>query len=318
MTATKHRAFKQPHGYLDKGSASYKKLHEVKFIQNWYRELSDIEPQALDLVRPFQPADIQPVIRKAVTQSERAIMNYFRVMLSSEDQNYRVKPRGRGAEYLLFDGKSGGFLGLWAMVDAELPYRPISEWAGGKVGINCIREGFDTARMVTNLKRCLPLWDFGPLTGGKLIALLATSTEMLQAHELQYSLDVAAVMIKTTHGKSSQYNRLHPRGIAYIGEAPDGAGLYLLQARQFSKEVMTGRATDAGKRLTFKLGDQVAYWKERWLPNRMGLTTGGWITPDPNRYRLSNVIRERIEKRIVNERAAGKGPQHETREEVEA
>lgn len=294
MGQAQHRNYKPRKGTLTKGSAHYRPLHETSFIREWLIDLTSHESLALSLIRPFDPFNMKPVLRKAVTTPERAIYNYFRVTLSSEDQNYRLKPMGRGSDWMVFDEVSGAFLGLFAIMDASLPWHPFSEWAGGKVGLDCTRQGHNTMHTVVNMKRCLPLYDFGKLTGGKLLALLGTSTEVIQMHELQYSLYVNALIIKTLHGKASQYNRLHQRGIIYRGEAPDGAGFYLMQMREFAKEYLLEKTDDPGKRLTYSAADQVAYWKERWLPNRVEFLDQGMCRPDPEKYRLSAMLQQKV------------------------
>lgn len=292
--------------HLDKTSKHYRPLHEPAFIRKWFVQLTEMEPLALSLMRPFDLNNFEPVVRKVVTIQERNLFNYFRVVISSEDQNFRLKGIARGTEWMAFDKVSGAFLGLWATSDAALPYHPFSKWAGGKVGVDCMGQGANTMQYVVALKRCLPHWDFGPLTGGKLIALLATSKEVLELHEMQYSLPLCAMVIKTQKGKSSQYNRLHPRGIEWQGEAPDGAGIYITQLRKNAKDFLLEKSTDPGKPMAYTMADQVDYWKSRWLPNKIALAPGGIVKPDLGRYMLSSTLRDRMDQRIEKERARGR------------
>jgi hypothetical protein len=120
---------------------------------------------------------------------------------------------------------------------------------------------------------------------------------VLRLHEIEYHLSVCAIIIKALHGKSSQYNRLHPRGIEYRGEVNSGAGFYVMLCRKNGKAHLLEQADDPGARITYSLGDQVQYWKERWLPNRVDLLTNGLVVPDPKAYRLSDMIEKKIQQR---------------------
>lgn len=302
------RAYKPPTGHLDRKSASYHPSHEASFVYGWMKELSDIEPLAMSLVRPFNPFAIKPILRKVVTTQDRAIFNYFRVILSSADQNQSVQAMGRGAQWMLFDGESGCFLGLWAMTGTPTPWGFFSDWAGGKVGISgADKNGSNTSEMVQSIIRCIPLAEFGLLTGGKLLTLLATSSEVLRVYELQFSIMIMAVVIKTLHGKAAQYNRLHARGLEDCGLAPDGAGVYILQTHKNSKAVLTGASKDPGKKLTHGLAQQTDYWKDRWLVNRRDLLEDGMCRPDPMNYRLSDVLHAKIEQRVLHTRDEDEG-----------
>ncbi len=79
-----------------------------------------------------------------------------------------------------------------------------------------------------------------------------------------------AMMIKTLHGKSSQYNRLHTNGIEFCGAQEDGKGFYMMEFYERAKAFLLARTDDPGARLTKSYAEQVEHWKARWLPNRMG------------------------------------------------
>ena len=51
------------------------------------------------------------------------------------------------------------------------------------------------------MRRCLPLYEFGQMTGGKLLALLATSREVIRVTELRFSFPYVFFIIRTLHGK---------------------------------------------------------------------------------------------------------------------
>lgn len=290
------RRYKQA-GALNKESKDYKPSHETSAIRKWMMELCDYETLCTDLIRPLDPMAIKPILRKVESPLDRTIYSYFRVLLSSQDQNIWTNAIARVNEWMVFDEVSGGFLGLYSVVSSDLPWGPFSEWAGGQVGVDARREGHNTHHTVVTMKRCLPLYDFGQLTGGKLLALLATSTEPLTMYELKFTLPVNAFIIKTLHGKSSQYNRLHARGIEWRGVAKDGAGFYVMLCREHGKEHMLEQVPDPGARLTYSMQEQVDYWKERWLPNRLDKLTNGMMIPDPVSYRLSDKMPELLARR---------------------
>ncbi len=77
---------------------------------------------------------------------------------------------GRNSDYFLIDKTSGALLGIWSYADCNLPWKPFDAWVGGRVG----GKENPRANHVIQLKRCLPIFEFGDLTGGKLLALAAT------------------------------------------------------------------------------------------------------------------------------------------------
>lgn len=86
---------------------------------------------------------------------------------------------------------------------------------------------------VMQISRCIPLQPFGSLLGGKLIALLLASREIVQLCDHKYACNTVAFLVKSLHGKSSQYNRLEERGITFVGEEPEkGHGLYVVECKK--------------------------------------------------------------------------------------
>lgn len=257
----------------------------------WVMRLMDAEPRILALVKPYDPTKLQPVAMQVMNSQQRMIFDYFRFVISSAPQKMMMQGTGRQAEWILYDKTSGSILGVWAFTDCH-PWGTLSEWAGRKIG-DPQRGGANTANHIIQLKRCLPLFEFGDLTGGKLMALCAASREVLQAWELRYSFNVVAMYVTTLHGKSSQYNRLHSRGLQYLGVYDGVKGLYIQEFYENAKTFLREETKDPGKWLVHSYQEQVDYWKERWLPNRLGRVEGGIVRPDPERYRLTRVFKER-------------------------
>ena len=128
------------------------------------------------------------------------------------------------------------------------------------------------------------------MTGGKLLALMATSREIVRVMEMRFSFQYTMFVIRTLHGKGSQYNRLNQRGIELIDVDEAGKGFYAMELRKKGLAYMRDGAP-FGKTAMYPLAEQVAYWKTRWLPARMASTgNSSIITPDPERYRLSSML----------------------------
>lgn len=290
------RRFRDLTDYLDPTSKHYRKSHEYSAIFKWMTELTDIEALAMDLIRPFDPTKVSPILLRVTSRQEVNLFDYFRVLYSSDDQNTKVNVSGRTSNWMVFDEVSGAFLGLFSLTDSVLPWVPFNEWAGGVIGART--GGHNTHHTVINLRRCLPEPTFGQLTGGKFLALLASSRDVLSMYELRYSFPVTAIVVKTTHGKSSQYNRL--RGFEYRGLSHDGAGVYIVQCREHSKQFLLEQRLDPGRELTYGAADHVAHWKSRWLPNRIGRTDNGVCRPDPT-MRLSDLIEAKVRQRMAND-----------------
>ena len=161
--------------------------------------------------------------------------------------------------------------------------KPFDEFVGAKLG------GFHsdnpTAPYVVYITRCLPAFEFGSLTGGKLLALLASSRECIRMLEVTYSFRFAAMMVKTLHGKSSQYNRLNQRGLEFVGSF-DGRGLYMQELRKKGYRFLRGDVAKMGGMKGWSFADQVSYWKDRWLSIRLN-EGGGLVEMDREAYTLS-------------------------------
>ena len=269
-------------------------LDRVKRQNHWLRKLTDIEPLALSLLKPIDLTKIEPEVLECRTGQVSDVFDYWRVVLSSEPQQPSFAGAGRSSPLVVMDKTSGGFLGVIALSDPPNTSKPMMrlfEW-----------DQHDDMRLkhqhqVIMMRRCLPVYEFGGMVGGKLLALIATSQEVMRLYELRFSFQYVYFIIRTLHGKGSQYNRLHPRGIELVEVDAEGKGFYAMELRKKGLAHMrTG--SPVGGTTMHKLGDQVAYWKERWLASRLESTGHSPIvTFDPERYRLSNMLSS---KRMAN------------------
>ena len=269
-------------------------MDRVKRQNHWLRDLTDVEPLALSFLKPIDLTKIEPEVHECRTGQLSDVFDYWRVVLSSEPQQPSFAGAGRSSPLVVLDKTSGGILGVIALSDPPNTSKPMMrlfEW-----------DKNDDMRLkhqhqVIMMRRCLPIYEFGGMVGGKLLALIATSQEVMRLYELRFSFQYVYFIIRTLHGKGSQYNRLHPRGIELVEVDDEGKGFYAMELRKKGLAHMrTG--SPLGGTAMYKLGDQVAYWKERWLKARLESTGNSpIITFDPERYRLSNML---AAKRMTN------------------
>ena len=279
-----------------------KRNNRPEGLRHFLTCMRDREVQCTSVLKPIDMRNFHPVAVKVKKNTfESLLCEYFRLMISSEPQKAIAKGTSRSMQWLFFDKVSGGLLGFSYMCDMNLPWGLFDDWVGAPIGgIGGPfkgRHARDTAMHVQQLRRCLPIFEFGQMTGGKMMALAMVSTEVVEISELTYSFDIMVMLIKALHGRTSQYNRLHPRGIIQNPQlsAPDKA-CYSILLRENALPFLRKETTDPGKRLTYSYQKQIEYWKERWLPNRMDRTDNGIIRPDVSRYLLSPTFDERLAK----------------------
>ena len=203
-------------------------LDRIGKQNRWLREVCDVEEMALRMVVPIDLATMQPEIVEVRKGTLMQLHNYWRVVLSSEPQFTTFSGGGRSSALLIRDKVSGGFLGVVGLSDPPgcIPMMKLFGW-----DVN------DDARLarqhqVTMMRRCLPIYEFGQMTGGKLLALMATSREIVRVMEMRFSFQYAMFVIRTLHGKGSQYNRLNQRGIELIEVDESGKGFYAMELRK--------------------------------------------------------------------------------------
>jgi len=279
-------------------------LDRVKRQNRWLHELTSVEPLALSMLKPIDLTQIEPEILECRTGPLADVFNYWRVVLSSEPQQPNFAGAGRSSALVIRDRKTEGLLGLVALSDPPNTSKPMMrlfEW-----------DKNDDMRLahqhqVIMMRRCLPLYEFGQMTGGKLLALAATSQEVMRLFELRFSFQYVYFIIRTLHGKGSQYNRLHQRGIELVEVDAEGKGFYAMELRKKGLGYMRA-STPFGGTSMYKLADQVDFWKTRWLTSRLQSTgRGPLITPEPEKYRLSNML---AAKRMTN--GALPSPDHDS------
>lgn len=256
---------------------------------------SKVEGTALKMLKPIDVATIDPVVIQAAGKTV-PLWHYWRTALSSSRQTSIKITQGRHNLYFVMDKTSGGLLGIFALGDAPEGYAYLDEQFGWDVreDISKSNRRYNAAKWtrchtILYMHRCLPVYEFGELIGGKLLALIATSRELTRSLELRYSFLYSLFLVRTLEGKSSQYNRLNSRGLIDMGSDALGRGMLFMELRKNAKSYLRGELEAPGKSINNTFKEQVEYWRERWfLPRaeRMGITT---IVPDINRYRVSSL-----------------------------
>lgn len=258
------------------------------------KRLSLIEPAALSMLKPIDVATIDPVVVEARGKNIK-LWHYWRVALSSETQNSMSITQGRYQLYFVMDKTSGGLLGIFALGDAPECYPYLErqfDWEerrDKKNGRPYNAAKWSKYHTILYMHRCLPVYEFGNLIGGKLLTLMATSRELIRGLELRYSFLYTLFLVRTLHGKSSQYNRLHQRGLVEVGTDELGRGMLWMELRKNALKYLKEEVPTPSKPATFTMKEQVDYWKTRWfLPRaeRLGVTR---IVPDIDNYRVSNL-----------------------------
>lgn len=264
-------------------------IDKISTQNKWLRKLCDVEHQALRMCVPIDLAACDPEVIVVDKGKNRDLFDYWRVVLSSEAQSPHFAGAGRSLSLLVRDRVSGGFMGVVGLSDPPNHWTQMINHLGWHKEQDHLR--LANQHRIVMMRRCLPVFEFGQMTGGKLLALLATSRDVIRLLELRYSYQYLFFGIRTLHGKGSQYNRLNQRGIELIDVDETDHGFYAMELRKKAVPFLRGETDVYGKTATFTLADQIEYWRERWLNARMtSLSVGSTIQIDPTRYRLSDQL----------------------------
>lgn len=259
----------------------------------WIRRLTNLETLALSMVKEVDLAKVEPELIECRPGIQQDLLAYWRVMLSSEVQNPSIN-QGRRSTFLVVDKPTGAFLGLFAVGDPPMQWPQLDHFFGwsyrNEYGGQYPAVKGQYVHRFLHLMRCLPIYEFGKMTGGKLLTLCATSRDVIRLMELRYSYSFLWFTVRSLHGKASQYNRLNARGLEYMGVDDSGRSMYMMELRKkairhFKDQVPWGKSA------THPLADQVQYWKDRWLTARCrSQDVDSIIRPAPDAYRLSAVL----------------------------
>ncbi|MDE2795449.1 MAG: DUF4338 domain-containing protein [Gemmatimonadota bacterium] len=199
-----------------------RRLHQEAVIHNRARSRAGLERHEERLLsrvasgREVVPADVKPVLVEVEPRSnEELLFRYARLHWSIPvSAGY-----GRRLRFVVYDEANGKLIGIIGMGDPVFGLGPRDRWIG-----------WDVAARKNRLKCVMDLFVLGAvppysqLLCGKLMALLATSTEVQEAFRSKYggrkayisgrTFDGRLALLTTTSalGRSSLYNRLRYRG----------------------------------------------------------------------------------------------------------
>lgn len=252
----------------------------------WLRDLCSYEDVALGMLKPIDLLKMEPHIVEARPGTHRRLYDYWRVTISSKLQFTKPGVFRRQFTGFVMDRRTDGLLGVIGMTD--LPTSQNRSWI-----VSCLGPHQDRYASVLALRRCLPLYEFGALAGGKLLYLLASSTEHLHSLEMEFTQKWGTLIVPTEEHQSSQFNRLNARGL-HRAWASDDKSIYRQTLRRRHDSYLAGQDVDWQRPATYAMADQLAYWRARWLPVRMESTgLPSVIHPEPEQYRLTRCINDK-------------------------
>jgi len=262
-------------------------------------KLLPYEDMALGMLRPFVLADIKPELVFAHTPEARMCWHYWRFSLSSSPQTSMFITPGRMSFVFVMDRTSGSLLGIFVVGDPPYMCSQLDKFVGWDIYTGVGASGrpvnlckWARCNTILYMPRCLPVYDFGQVVGGKLMVLLASCLEVVRMLELRYSYKYALFLVNTLHGKSSQYSRLHDRGLVYGGVSSSGKGMYYQELRKKGVRFLKGEVSSLGKYKGYSLQDQTTYWLARWGVPRAERLGCQKVTFDHDQYRLSRLVLE--------------------------
>ena len=136
------------------------------------------------------------------------LFDYFRYTTSSMPQ---CQTPGRNMKILIKEANSQKYCGLLQFSTDLLKTKEKDEFIFGTLiqdqKRNRLKQFLRDHSL--NITICVPLQPFGNLTcGGKLLAMLSFSKELIQEYEKRFGFQIALISTTSIHGKSIQYDRL--------------------------------------------------------------------------------------------------------------
>ena len=185
-----------------------KKYHLI--VKQYYNH--DIDYQNLDICLRLTGCSVSTVKRvrfenEALNQEAFAIWKYLRIMVSRAP--FRGSA-GRNLKYIVFDKNSDTIIGYLQLSGPPLDMFIRDDYIGWN------RESrYNNLHQIMDVSACIPMMPFGMFTGGKLLAMLASTEQVASDYEKMYGTPLAGLMTTSIYGKSIQYDRL--RDWKYLG-----------------------------------------------------------------------------------------------------
>lgn len=248
----------------------------------WLRDLTRYEDVALGMLKPIDLLKMDPIIVEARPGTHRRLYDYWRVVISSKLQFTKPGVFRRQFTGFVMDRRTDGLLGVIGQTD--LPLTQNRSWI-----VECLGPRQDRYGGVLVQRRCLPIFELGQLTGGKLLYLLSTSREHLHSLEMEFTQLWGTIIVPTEERQSSQFNRLPGLDRAWFS---DDKSIYRQELRNGHTRFLAGEDVPW---MTWErreaVTDAYGYWRARWLiPRAARLSLPTTITPDAEQYRLTKII----------------------------
>lgn len=186
-----------------------KKKHEKYILKddNEYKKLI-FNPKSIDDVKnvkiSFEFCENKNETDKGIKLKD--IWNYFRKKVSSLITNENARSIGRQIYILIKDKTTKKYLGIMSITSDNYNMAARDDYIGWNQTVK-----IDKLQYIVNISTCVPLYPFGfNFNGGKLIASLAFSKEIMNYYENKYEEYNKILGITTTslYGKSIMYDRL--------------------------------------------------------------------------------------------------------------
>lgn len=144
-------------------------------------------------------------------KKQKDIWNYFRKNVSSLNKQDNAKQYGRQIYMLIKDSSTQKYLGIMSL-NSDLQSLELRDKA-----INWdFKNRIENLDYLMNISTCVPLQPFGfNFNGGKLLASLAFSKEVLTYFYSSYNHELLGLTTTSLYGKSIQYDRLEC--LKYVG-----------------------------------------------------------------------------------------------------
>lgn len=177
-----------------------KLLEHEKFFKNkeFYENLV-FNPKTIDDIK-----NISIQLEICNNKELKDIWNYYRRTVSSLKKLKNSKLIGRQIYILVKDNNTNKYLGIMSLSSSIQSCEDRENYIGWNNN-----EKFKKLNNIMNLSTCVPLQPFGfNCNGGKLLASLAFSKELIVYYKDKYDDDLLAIETTSLYGKSIQYDRL--------------------------------------------------------------------------------------------------------------
>jgi len=144
------------------------------------------------------------VLKRCKTKDEKELWRYVRVIVSSAPWTGYV---GKQLKYLLMDEDEEKVFGIIGLGSDLLNLNPRNVFLGIKN--MSIQEKLKRINYLMNMFVCVGVYPFSLFTGGKLLALVSVSNNIIEDYQKVYDSPIYGITTTSLYGKSIQYDRLN-------------------------------------------------------------------------------------------------------------